>query len=152
MSTVKSWPTLLPGINPNIAKKEEPLKSLSFLLLFLAFQQLNFIQRTIILPSTEKKSELNRFGGAEIHFLSVVQWKRCISLSEEVENIGEERRYLRKEPLSEDLYIGFGRCLCVCPQQCIELSSIPAEIGQNRCLRCGNWVPVCPTKAISFLG
>lgn len=45
--------------------------------------------------------------------------------------------------------IGCGKCLSVCPQNCIDLSRTPAVIDQNRCLHCGNCVPVCPAGAIA---
>lgn len=44
---------------------------------------------------------------------------------------------------------GCGVCLSVCPQRCIDISSVPAVIEQNRCLRCGRCMEVCPNKAIS---
>lgn len=46
-----------------------------------------------------------------------------------------------------DKCIGCGRCLSVCPQNCIELSK-QAMIRQKNCLRCGNCFDNCPTKAI----
>lgn len=48
----------------------------------------------------------------------------------------------------EEGCIGCGRCLSVCPQQCIDLTKIPAVIDQNRCLHCGRCLAVCPTGAI----
>lgn len=48
--------------------------------------------------------------------------------------------------------IGCGKCLKVCPQQCIDVSKKPAVIDQNRCLHCGRCMEVCPVKAIRKVG
>lgn len=47
---------------------------------------------------------------------------------------------------------GCGSCKTVCPQNCIDLSSIPAGIRQNNCLRCGNCIKACPKQAIEKRG
>lgn len=44
--------------------------------------------------------------------------------------------------------IGCGKCLAVCPQNCIELKTPPAFIQQNHCLHCGNCLSVCPVNAV----
>jgi len=44
--------------------------------------------------------------------------------------------------------IGCGTCLSACPQQCVDISGIPAEIDQNRCLHCGRCMEICPVGAI----
>lgn len=41
-----------------------------------------------------------------------------------------------------------GRCLEVCPQNCISLGSMTAKIAQSNCLRCGNCMAVCPAGAV----
>lgn len=43
---------------------------------------------------------------------------------------------------------GCGKCYSVCPQQCVDITVIPAVIDQNRCLHCGRCLPVCPEAAI----
>ncbi|MGN0109228.1 MAG: DUF362 domain-containing protein [Bifidobacterium sp.] len=43
---------------------------------------------------------------------------------------------------------GCGKCLSVCPQDCIDLSLRSAVIDHNRCLHCGNCVTICPTGAV----
>ncbi|MCH3950930.1 MAG: 4Fe-4S binding protein [Acidaminococcus sp.] len=54
-----------------------------------------------------------------------------------------------KEPyFITDACIGCGKCLAVCPQQCIEHDSVPFRIDQRHCLHCGNCYTDCPVKAI----
>lgn len=48
--------------------------------------------------------------------------------------------------------IGCGNCLSVCPQGCIDISSIPAVIRQENCLHCGNCMEVCPVSAVEKRG
>ena len=47
-----------------------------------------------------------------------------------------------------DNCIGCGSCLEVCPQQCIDMSIMPAAIRQENCLHCGNCMNVCPANAV----
>lgn len=47
-----------------------------------------------------------------------------------------------------DKCIGCGSCLEVCPQKCIDVSSIPAVIKQNNCLHCGRCIEICPVHAV----
>lgn len=44
--------------------------------------------------------------------------------------------------------IGCGRCLSACPQRCIDTSSVPAVIDQDRCLHCGACREICPANAV----
>lgn len=43
--------------------------------------------------------------------------------------------------------IGCGKCLPVCPQNCIDLNA-QATIRQEHCLHCGNCMRICPSNAI----
>lgn len=47
-----------------------------------------------------------------------------------------------------DKCTGCKACGAVCPQDCIDFSSVPAEILQNNCLHCGNCMTVCQYKAV----
>ncbi len=47
-----------------------------------------------------------------------------------------------------DACIGCRACEAVCPQNCIDFTSIPAVIQQVHCLHCGNCMEVCPQKAV----
>lgn len=47
-----------------------------------------------------------------------------------------------------DACVGCGRCLSVCPQNCILLNRQKASITQENCLRCGNCINVCPAQAV----
>lgn len=44
--------------------------------------------------------------------------------------------------------VGCSSCYETCPQKCIDLSCIPAQIDQNHCLHCGRCKEICPVKAI----
>ena len=44
--------------------------------------------------------------------------------------------------------IGCEACQSVCPQNCIDFTTIPAVIKQENCLHCGNCLNVCPQKAV----
>ena len=45
--------------------------------------------------------------------------------------------------------IGCKLCYSVCPQKCIDISSKPVVIDQNRCLRCGRCAEICPKQVIA---
>ncbi|MGN1405896.1 MAG: 4Fe-4S binding protein [Erysipelotrichaceae bacterium] len=47
-----------------------------------------------------------------------------------------------------DSCIGCKICYSFCPQKCIDISSIPVRIIQNRCLNCGRCFNSCPKQAI----
>lgn len=46
-----------------------------------------------------------------------------------------------------DKCIGCGKCLPVCPQNCIDFN-VQATIRQEHCLHCGNCMRICPSNAI----
>ena len=48
--------------------------------------------------------------------------------------------------------IGCKMCYSVCPQKCINISSIPVVIDQNHCLHCGRCVESCPKQCIRKIG
>jgi uncharacterized pyridoxamine 5'-phosphate oxidase family protein/Pyruvate/2-oxoacid:ferredoxin oxidoreductase delta subunit len=47
-----------------------------------------------------------------------------------------------------DKCIGCGKCLTVCPQNCIRHDEVPFKIDQKHCLHCGNCYVNCPVKAV----
>ena len=47
-----------------------------------------------------------------------------------------------------DSCVGCKACEPVCPQNCIDFSTVPAKIIQNNCLHCGNCMTVCPNNAV----
>jgi len=47
-----------------------------------------------------------------------------------------------------DACIGCGRCVSVCPQDCITREHIPFLIEQAHCLHCGNCLEACPVGAV----
>ena len=48
--------------------------------------------------------------------------------------------------------IGCKLCYSVCPQKCIDISSIPVVIDQNHCLHCGRCTEICPKQTIKKRG
>lgn len=44
--------------------------------------------------------------------------------------------------------IGCRSCETVCPQHCIDFTSMPAVIQQENCLHCGNCMNICPQSAV----
>ncbi len=50
--------------------------------------------------------------------------------------------------ISKEKCTGCGACSTVCPQKCIDCSSVPAVIDQNRCLHCGRCAEICPVQAV----
>ncbi len=47
-----------------------------------------------------------------------------------------------------DACIGCESCAVVCPQNCINVESIPYVIEQEHCLHCGNCMEACPVGAV----
>ena len=47
-----------------------------------------------------------------------------------------------------DNCVGCKACEAVCPQGCIDFSTVPVKIIQNNCLHCGNCMTVCPHNAV----
>ena len=47
-----------------------------------------------------------------------------------------------------DACIGCGRCISVCPQNCIITDNMPHVIEQEHCLHCGNCLEACPVGAV----
>lgn len=63
--------------------------------------------------------------------------------------VGKKKSADTKAPyVITDACIGCGRCLSVCPQNCINRSSVPYAIEADHCLHCGNCFTVCPQKAV----
>lgn len=67
-------------------------------------------------------------------------WKRYIY-------IDKDESYEKKYFIT-DKCVGCKACKNVCPQNCIDFTTIPAEIHQKNCLHCGNCMEVCPKKAV----
>ena len=58
-----------------------------------------------------------------------------------------------KEAVQTGYYVGKGcigckLCYSVCPQKCIDISSVPVKIEQNHCLHCGRCAQICPKQCI----
>lgn len=48
--------------------------------------------------------------------------------------------------------IGCGKCIGVCPQNCIDISGGRAVIRQENCLHCGGCAEICPMNAVMKRG
>lgn len=46
---------------------------------------------------------------------------------------------------------GCGLCAFKCPQDCINIASVPVVIRQENCLHCGNCAKACPGKAVRWM-
>ena len=55
----------------------------------------------------------------------------------------------KTEFVIQDTCNGCGTCLSVCPQQCINATTITFTIHSQHCLHCGNCMQVCPMHAIT---
>lgn len=60
---------------------------------------------------------------------------------------GKENREISRYFITDDC-TGCGKCVGVCPQNCIITANIPYVIEQNHCLHCGNCLTVCPMNAV----
>lgn len=54
--------------------------------------------------------------------------------------------------LITDACSGCLACKAVCPQNCIDFSTVKAFIRQENCLHCGNCMNICPQKAVIWVG
>ena len=71
--------------------------------------------------------------------------------------VREPIRIGKIEAEQRDYYVGVGcigckLCYSVCPQKCIDISSVPVIINQHHCLHCGSCVEICPKKCIEKKG
>jgi uncharacterized pyridoxamine 5'-phosphate oxidase family protein/Pyruvate/2-oxoacid:ferredoxin oxidoreductase delta subunit len=59
-----------------------------------------------------------------------------------------EKHQIREPYFISEACIGCGKCLAVCPQDCIRHDSVPFTIDQHHCLHCGNCLENCPAGAV----
>lgn len=67
--------------------------------------------------------------------------------------VGDSESYGEDHRIHEPYFIsmacnGCGRCLAVCPQNCILNGVIPFRIDQRHCLHCGSCFANCPAGAV----
>ena len=63
--------------------------------------------------------------------------------------VGRKETAVQEYPyLISDACTGCGRCISVCPQNCILADSVPYRIDQKHCLHCGNCCTDCPAEAV----
>lgn len=65
--------------------------------------------------------------------------------------IGQEKAVQTGYFVGEEC-IGCKLCYSVCPQKCIDISSVPVVINQNHCLHCGRCAEICPKQCIQKRG
>ena len=98
-----------------------------------------------IYPNEESKKALSAFliyeGNGEWFDLSKKPIERDSFVLGDIQ-VKEDGYYIA------DTCIGCGSCMIVCPQECIDASSVPHMIYQENCLRCGNCLSVCPVQAV----
>ena len=98
-----------------------------------------------IYPNEESKKALSAFliyeGNGEWFDLSKKPIERDSFVLGDIQ-VKEDGYYIT------DTCIGCGNCMIVCPQECIDASSLPHMIYQENCLRCGNCLSVCPVQAV----
>lgn len=61
--------------------------------------------------------------------------------------IGNKHKEIQGYEITEKCN-GCQTCQTVCPQDCIDFSTVPAVIRQKNCLHCGNCFTVCSQKAV----
>ena len=103
--------------------------------------------------------------------ISATKRKTAISLRGKVKNIGKKNLDISNPSniVREAIIIGGGSsawngyhvergcngcnlCLSVCPQKCIDVSSVPVVINQKHCLHCGRCAEICPGHCIKKRG
>lgn len=104
-----------------------------------------------IYPTAESRKALTVFqlyaGNGEWFDLSkkpIERFSFSFGPEEEKDRAAEPKRYF-----ITDACTGCRLCEPVCPQSCIDFSSVPAVIRQEHCLHCGNCMEVCPQKAVT---
>lgn len=63
-------------------------------------------------------------------------------------SMGETNQVLQVPYSIKSSCNGCQTCYQVCPQQCIDVTSIPITIQWQHCLHCGKCIEICPQKAI----
>ena len=107
--------------------------------------------------------------------ISATKDKVAVSLRGKIKNIGKKNLDImfERNPYMKKIYpgdtkeaievfqtgyfvgkdcIGCKLCYSVCPQKCIDMSSVPVVINQNHCLHCGRCAEICPKQCIEKRG
>ena len=123
------------------------VKELGNMRLPLLFEKKPYMQK--IYPTKESQKALTVFliyeGSGEWFNLSKQPIERASF------TIGNKHKEIQGYEITEKCN-GCQTCQTVCPQDCIDFSTVPAVIKQKNCLHCGNCFTVCSQKAVVHRG
>ncbi len=63
---------------------------------------------------------------------------------------GKKDQHATHVQISEEICVGCGKCVRVCPQKALSLSGKKSQVDVERCIGCFECITVCPVKAVTI--